>query len=374
MHPTHRESREKERSLGRAQEWLDRAVFLDRLFVYTSPAHLDSYDQELADEAVNTLPDIPPDKLIAWQAIAAEMDAQFRRATSAMREQLDSVPKIVEVAYTNSEFRKIDEDCFQEVTDLAKSIGVVYEIDKLYVKDGWESAEQTLRDRVSKWGADPSVDGIQVHASYFGGRERPFDVNWIDPLKDIDCLTTTCNRWLLNGRGWLVRQPAPFMLPSAGAILRVLRYGLAKRPLAEASVALLKTQSEWHSYASYPLTVLAVALRCRSVTTCVDPGPDDANRIRCADAIISQVDKESYLDGRYVRQGQVVIDLGGDDNWQVRSDADLDSVIPLIGAYANKITVGNLKLRISFLNAMRSFLWKQNRGVASRLMPLIELV
>jgi len=49
------------------------------------------------------------------------MDAQFYRATSAMRREFGSVPQIVEVAYTRTEFGKIEEDRFQEATDWAKS-------------------------------------------------------------------------------------------------------------------------------------------------------------------------------------------------------------------------------------------------------------
>src|SRR5262249_12954312 len=104
----------------------------------------------------------------------------------------------------------------------------------------------------------------------------------------------------------------------------------------------------------------------------VDPGPEHAERIRRADAIVSQVGKQSYLDGRYVREGQIVIDIGLYGNLQIRTDADLDSVIPVIGAYAHSSTVSHLKLRMPFLNAMRAFLLKQDAQIASQLMPLVE--
>jgi hypothetical protein len=65
-----------------------------------------------------------------------------------MRSEFGSVPQIVEVAYTRTEFGKIDEDRFQEATDWAKSTGVTYEIDKLYLKDFDRSAERTLRGRI----------------------------------------------------------------------------------------------------------------------------------------------------------------------------------------------------------------------------------
>jgi hypothetical protein len=100
----------KERSLGRAREWLNRAVFLICIVGYISVAHLGSCDQGLADEAFDTVPDIPRDKLVAWQPIASEMDSQFHHATSAMREQLGSLPRIAEVAYSNSKFNKMDEE------------------------------------------------------------------------------------------------------------------------------------------------------------------------------------------------------------------------------------------------------------------------
>jgi 5,10-methylene-tetrahydrofolate dehydrogenase/methenyl tetrahydrofolate cyclohydrolase len=308
--------------------------------------------------------DIPSEKFIGWQPIASEMDAQLRRATSAMRERLNSVPRIVELAFTNHEFR---EGGFQELTDVAKSIGVVYEIDKLYVRDGWAATAEQVRGRLSTLGADSSIHGIRVHTAYAGGRDKPFEVDWVDPLKDINCITSTCNRWLRSGEG-------PFVFPTTGAILKVLSYGLKGRPLTEVSVALLKGGG--HPYSSYALTLLEVVLRCRSVTTYVDPGPDDAERIRRADVIVSQVGKQSYLDGRYVREGQIVIDDGGaaNGNWEVRTDADLDSVIPVIGAYAHGSTVSYVKLRMPFLNAMRTFLLKQGGRIASQLMPLVEIV
>jgi 5,10-methylene-tetrahydrofolate dehydrogenase/methenyl tetrahydrofolate cyclohydrolase len=344
----------------------------------------------------------PPQKLIDWREIASELDAQFQRATSAMQEQLGSVPKIVEVAYTNTEFRKMDEDCFNELTDLAKSTGVVYQIDKLYVKDDYQSAAQTLRDRLQALSADQSVDGIQVHAAYYGGREQPLDLNWIDALKDIDCNTTAMNNWLRRGRGWLVKRPAPFIHPSTGSILKVLSHGLKQAPLTSASVALLRAPppvidlryaAAWKAFSgsrksvarvkreieelqdpSYYLTLLARVLHCRSLITCVDPQPKDADRIRQADVIVTQINKPGYLDKRYVREGQIVIDLGRDPAWTFKGDFDSDSIIPVIEAYANTVTVGNLKLPFSFLNAMRSFLLKQNKDSANRLLPLLGFV
>ena len=144
--------------------------------------------------------------------------------------------------------------------------------------------------------------------------------------------------------------------------------------MAEVSVALLKAGG--HRSASYALTLLEVVLRRCSVTTFVDPGPDDAERIRRADAIVSQVGKQSYLDGRYVREGQLAIDDGtaANGNWEVRTDADLDSVVPVIGTYAHSSTVSNLKLHMIFLNAMRAFLLKQDVQIASQLMPLVEIM
>lgn len=320
------------------------------------------------------VPDIPPDKLIAWQAIAAEMDGRFHYATSAMREQLGSAPKIVEVAYTNSEFPKICEEFFEEATNVAKATGVAYEIDKLYLKDGEVAAAQHLRDRLSALSSDPSVDGIRLRASYLGGRELPHDLNWIDPLKDIDCATGTSDRWSRRGRGWLVKRPGPFIHPRAGSILKILSYGLKGAPLTEASVALLKARGD---YSSYDLTLLAAVLRCSSVITCIDPSLKNAGRIREADAIVTQVDKPRYLDERYLRPGQIVIDLGVYSKVMGKGDLDLEgtmSAIPIIEAYANMETASNLHLRISFLNAIRSFLLKQNKGFANRFMPMVELV
>jgi 5,10-methylene-tetrahydrofolate dehydrogenase/methenyl tetrahydrofolate cyclohydrolase len=154
--------------------------------------------------------EIPREKLIDWQAIASEMDAQFYQATSTMREQLGSVPKIVEVAYTNTEFRKIHEECFEEAADLAKGTGIAYEIDKLHVKDE-QSAIRDLRARLSELSADPSIEGIRTTGEYLGVRDSPVDVNWIDPYKDVDCKTTTSDRWSLRGRGWLVKRLDPFI-------------------------------------------------------------------------------------------------------------------------------------------------------------------
>jgi 5,10-methylene-tetrahydrofolate dehydrogenase/methenyl tetrahydrofolate cyclohydrolase len=310
--------------------------------------------------------EIAHEKLIDWRAVASELDAQCRQATSAIREQLGSVPKIVEVAYTNSDFGKIDEECFEETANIARWTGVVYEVDRLYLKDGEAAAAVDLCGRLSVLSSDPSVDGICVHAAYWGVREHPHDINWITPRKDIGCNTSTSD--------WRAKRPDSFIHPTVGSILKVLSHALKRRPLTEVSVALLKAPGDWR--VSYSLTLLAAALRCRSMLTCIDPSQRDADRIRQADAIVTQVDKPGYLDERYVRQGQIVIDLGGRWNSTFKGDLDLDSIrsaAPLIEAYANWVTVGNLELRITFLNAIRSFLLKQEKEVVSRLMPLIEL-
>jgi methylenetetrahydrofolate dehydrogenase (NADP+)/methenyltetrahydrofolate cyclohydrolase len=173
--------------------------------------------------------------------------------------------------------------------------------------------ESTVADLITQLGEDDAVSGILLQLPVPGHIDANAMIELIDPLKDVDGLTTTNAGLLVQGREGLVScTPAGVMelLDSEGVELRgaeavvVGRSQLVGRPLASLLLARDATVTMCHS-------------RTRELATVCSR----------ADVLVAAVGRPKLVTAEMVREGAVVIDVGinrTDDG--LVGDVDFDAV------------------------------------------------
>jgi methylenetetrahydrofolate dehydrogenase (NADP+)/methenyltetrahydrofolate cyclohydrolase len=156
--------------------------------------------------------------------------------------------------------------------------------------------ESTVADLITQLGEDDAVSGILLQLPVPGHIDANAMIELINPLKDVDGLTTTNAGLLVQGREGLVSAtPAGVMelLDSEGVELRgaeavvIGRSQLVGRPLASLLLA-----------------------RDATVTMCHSRTRDLATVCSRADVLVAAVGHPKLVTAEMVREGAVVIDVG----------------------------------------------------------------
>jgi methylenetetrahydrofolate dehydrogenase (NADP+)/methenyltetrahydrofolate cyclohydrolase len=173
--------------------------------------------------------------------------------------------------------------------------------------------ESELAELITRLGEDDAVSGILLQLPVPGHIDSDAMIELIDPLKDVDGLTTANAGRLVQGREGLVScTPGGVMelLDSDGVALKgaeaviVGRSQLVGRPLASLLLA-----------------------RDATVTTCHSRTRDLAEVCSRADVLVAAVGRPRLVTAEMVRDGAVVIDVGinrTDDG--LVGDVDFDAV------------------------------------------------
>jgi methylenetetrahydrofolate dehydrogenase (NADP+)/methenyltetrahydrofolate cyclohydrolase len=174
--------------------------------------------------------------------------------------------------------------------------------------------QEELAELIRQLGEDDRVNGILLQLPVPGHIDSDAMIELIDPLKDVDGLTTVNAGRLVQGREGLVScTPAGVieLLDSENVELRgaeavvIGRSQLVGRPLASLLLA-----------------------RDATVTMCHSRTRDLAEVCRRADVLVAAVGRAKLVTAEMVREGAVVIDVGtnrGDDGKLV-GDVDFDAV------------------------------------------------
>ena len=163
---------------------------------------------------------------------------------------------------------------------------------------------------IERQNADEAVSGIIVQLPLPADIDKREVIDSIDPAKDADGLTSE------SMKDWGVDEPGAIWPATARGVRELLSfYGVA---LAGKRVCVIG-RSE--------LVGTPVAAMCRDegakVTICHSKTADLKKETLSADVIISAVGKKGLISSDHVREGQTVIDIGG--------DADLGAVTRTIG-------------------------------------------
>lgn len=183
-----------------------------------------------------------------------------------------------------------------------------------------ETAQAELEAAVQGLADDPEVHGILVQLPLPKGLDADAVVDRIPAAKDVDGLTLASVAALVTGREGL-RPCTP-----AGCIEILDRYDI---PLEGKHVVVVGRSM----LVGKPFAQMALA-RNATVTVCHSRTADLAAECRRADIIVAAVGVPRLIQGDWVREGAVVLDVGinrGEDGKLV-GDVDHDAVLGRAGA------------------------------------------
>ncbi len=186
-------------------------------------------------------------------------------------------------------------------------------IESLHHELDASTPEGELADLITRLGADDAVSGILLQLPMPGHIDSDAMIELIDPLKDVDGLTTTNAGRLVQGREGLVScTPA--------GVIELLDSENVELRGAEA-VVLGRSQ-----LVGRPLASLLLA-RDATVTMCHSRTRDLAEVCSRADVLIAAVGRPALVTAEMVREGAVVIDVGINRTEDgLVGDVDFDSV------------------------------------------------
>ena len=173
--------------------------------------------------------------------------------------------------------------------------------------------EEELADLILRLGADDAVSGILLQLPVPGHIDSDAMIELIDPLKDVDGLTTTNAGLLVQGRQGLVScTPA--------GVMELLEHEDVELRGAEA-VIIGRSQ-----LVGRPLASLLLA-RDATVTMCHSRTRHLAEVCSRADVVVAAVGRPALVTAEMVREGAVVIDVGINRTEDgLEGDVDFDAV------------------------------------------------
>ncbi len=159
-----------------------------------------------------------------------------------------------------------------------------------------ETSQADLEAVVERLNRDPEVHGILVQLPLPKGLDAARVLARLNPAKDVDGLTDASAGALFTGGVGLVP------CTPAGCIELMDRYGL---PLAGQEVVVVGRSQ----LVGKPVALLALA-RNATVTLCHSRTRDLAAHCRRADVLIAAVGVPNLVQGDWVREGAIVLDVG----------------------------------------------------------------
>jgi methylenetetrahydrofolate dehydrogenase (NADP+)/methenyltetrahydrofolate cyclohydrolase len=198
-----------------------------------------------------------------------------------------------------------------------------------YVKISDTSSHQATHAEVirvvSILDADTSVHGIIVQLPLPLSIDKDAVFATISPKKDVDGLTTTnVQRWL-EGRGSNSGENTVWPATARGIRDLLAFYNI---PLADKHVVVVGRSS----LVGKPVAAMCLAENA-TVTVCHSQTANLAEHTRRADILIVAIGKPHYIGTSYVREGQVVIDVGiTKTDAGLVGDVDFDAVKNIVSA------------------------------------------
>ena len=162
-----------------------------------------------------------------------------------------------------------------------------------------ETGKEELLAKIKELGTDPMVHGILLLRP-LPSHLRPFEheiCNAVPPEKDVDCMTEGSLGGVFTGSG------TGYPPCTAEACVKLLEH--AGVSLAGKRVAVLGRSL----VVGRPVSMLLLQ-RDTTVTICHSRTPDAAALCRAADILIVCAGKAGLVDRTYLRQGQIVLDVG----------------------------------------------------------------
>ena len=184
------------------------------------------------------------------------------------------------------------------------------------------TGEQEVLTLIDELNHDARVQGIIMQLPLPAGLNQDRIIDAIAPAKDIDGLTAT------NVKKWLGAEQTGAMVPATARgvkeLLDFYNISFTGKKVVMVGRSLLVGK---------PIAALALAANA-TVTVCHSKTVDLPAITREADILIVAIGKARYIGPSYVKNGQVVIDIGTNttDAGSLVGDVDFDAVKDIVGA------------------------------------------
>lgn len=157
-------------------------------------------------------------------------------------------------------------------------------------------SKNKLKETISELNADKDISGILLQLPLPKQLDEVEATNWIDPKKDVDCLTYHNLGALLSARGTL----APCTATGVMEILKSEGIDVTGKKAVVVGRSLLVGKSVANLLEQANATV----------TICHSRTKDLQKETKTADILVVAIGKSRYITSDYVKRGAVVIDVG----------------------------------------------------------------
>lgn len=171
----------------------------------------------------------------------------------------------------------------------------------------------TILDKIDELNADDRVDGILVQLPLPNGLDGRTATERIHPDKDVDGLTTASTGRLAQGR--------PFAVPcTPKGVMRLI--ASAELPVEGKSACVIGRSN----LVGRPVAALLEQANA-TVTVCHSRTRNLAEIISRSDIVVAAIGRPDYIEGAWIKEGAVVIDVGVNrmDDGTLRGDVAFDA-------------------------------------------------
>jgi methylenetetrahydrofolate dehydrogenase (NADP+)/methenyltetrahydrofolate cyclohydrolase len=207
-----------------------------------------------------------------------------------------------------------------------------------------------LAATITELNADPAVSGILLQLPLPAPLEAAGFIDLIDPLKDVDGLSTAS-----VGALWR-SQPGLAPCTPSGVMELLRRSGIE----LSGADAVIVGRSD---LVGKPLAAMLLAANA-TVTVCHSRTRDLEERCRAANVVIAALGRPKAIGPSHVRAGAVVIDVGINRSEEgIVGDVDFEAVAPIAGAITPVPGgVGPMTIALLLQNTVRAAELQETRG------------
>lgn len=182
-----------------------------------------------------------------------------------------------------------------------ESVGIAFE--HIHFKDTVTEIE--IYNKITDINKDKGVTGVIVQLPLPGSLDTDKIVDFIDPTKDVDGLTT-------ENMGRLTRGLEGLFPATAEGVINLLRY--YDIPLSGANAVVIGRSN----LVGKPLALMLLT-ESATVTICHSKTKDISKYTKQADVVIAAVGKQNLLTADMISHGAVVVDVGQDVDFDIIS-------------------------------------------------------
>lgn len=266
----------------------------------------------------------------------------------ALKEELQNIPKALGLGLIRMGSNADDISYEKSITKQAGEIG----IKTTTIEIPSDISVQDTKSLMEGLNNDSSLDGILIFRPMLNPEVEETIRRTLDPSKDVDGITSASMSKQYSGLG-------PGFNPcTAEACMRILEYyGVS----LEGKEVVVIGRSQ---VIGKPLAMMMLGKNA-TVTICHSKSENLEQTVKQADIVVAAIGKDRFIDGKYLSEGQVVVDVGinfdhegslhGDVDFQVAKDI-VKSITPVPGG------VGSVTTALLFVHTLEASMRRREIG------------